>query len=412
MRIIGDSPVWKRKNAEETTYPKLPSDLKTEVVIIGGGTTGALTAHYLMKQGVDCVLVDKNRIAMNATCASTAILQYEIDRDLTHLSALIGEQQAQQAFLFDYQAVMEISQIVKEINSNCDFSFKPCFYYTQDPKKVDYMSDECKKRQAIGIHCELFTAENDKEKFSFNFEAGIFSHYGAAIIDPVRFTRDLIAYHHEKGLKVFEQTNIINYDLSSREVILTTDQGLTITANKLIVCTGYDAVEWFKSEKPFYTITRSFTILSKPVEDFTGWKEACIIRDDQDPYTYVRPTADNCILIGGEDIEIDHLDSEIANMGDRHPLALQQYHQLLKRARQMFPQIENIKTDCWFHGVFIDTEDGLPFIGKHPDYPGAYFNLGYGSNGILYALIGAKLISQDYIGKNPKELELYRFNRY
>lgn len=412
MRIIGDSPVWKRKNAEETTYPKLPSDLKTEVVIIGGGTTGALTAHYLMKQGVDCVLVDKNRIAMNATCASTAILQYEIDRDLTHLSALIGEQQAQQAFLFDYQAVMEISQIVKEINSNCDFSFKPCFYYTQDPKKVDYLSDECKKRQAIGIHCELFTAENDKEKFSFNFEAGIFSHYGAAIIDPVRFTRDLIAYHHEKGLKVFEQTNIINYDLSSREVILTTDQGLTITANKLIVCTGYDAVEWFKSEKPFYTVTRSFTILSKPVEDFTGWKEACIIRDDQDPYTYVRPTADNCILIGGEDIEIDHLDSEIANMGDRHPLALQQYHQLLKRARQMFPQIENIKTDCWFHGVFIDTEDGLPFIGKHPDYPGAYFNLGYGSNGILYALIGAKLISQDYIGKNPKELELYRFNRY
>ncbi len=412
MRIIGDSPIWKRKNAEETTYPKLPSDLKTEVVIVGGGTTGALTAHYLMKQGVDCVLVDKNRIAMNATCASTAILQYEIDRDLTHLSALIGEQQAQQAFLFDYQAVMEISQIVKEINSSCDFSFKPCFYYTQDPKKVDYMSDECKKRQAIGIHCELFTAENDKEKFSFNFEAGIFSHYGAAIIDPVRFTRDLIAYHHEKGLKVFEQTNIVNYDLSSREVILTTDQGLTITANKLIVCTGYDAVEWFKSEKPFYTVTRSFTIVSKPVEDFTGWKEACIIRDDQDPYTYVRPTADNCILIGGEDIEIDHLDNEIANMGDRHPLALQQYHQLLKRARQMFPQIENIKTDCWFHGVFIDTEDGLPFIGKHPDYPGAYFNLGYGSNGILYALIGAKLISQDYIGKNPKELELYRFNRY
>lgn len=412
MRIIGDSPIWKRKNAEETTYPKLPSDLKTEVVIVGGGTTGALTAHYLMKQGVDCVLVDKNRIAMNATCASTAILQYEIDRDLTHLSALIGEQQAQQAFLFDYQAVMEISQIVKEINSSCDFSFKPCFYYTQDPKKVDYMSDECKKRQAIGIHCELFTAENDKEQFSFNFEAGIFSHYGAAIIDPVRFTRDLIAYHHEKGLKVFEQTNIVNYDLSSREVILTTDQGLTITANKLIVCTGYDAVEWFKSEKPFYTVTRSFTIVSKPVEDFTGWKEACIIRDDQDPYTYVRPTADNCILIGGEDIEIDHLDNEIANMGDRHPLALQQYHQLLKRARQMFPQIENIKTDCWFHGVFIDTEDDLPFIGKHPDYPGAYFNLGYGSNGILYALIGAKLISQDYIGKNPKELELYRFNRY
>lgn len=34
---------------------------------------------------------------------------------------------------------MEISQIVKEINSACDFSFKPCFYYTENPTKLDYM---------------------------------------------------------------------------------------------------------------------------------------------------------------------------------------------------------------------------------------------------------------------------------
>ena len=412
MRIIGDSPIWKRRNTNETLYPTLPTDIKTDVVIVGGGTTGALTAHYLMKEGIDCVLVEKNQIAMNATSAATAILQYEIDQDLTHLSALVGEQQAQQAFLFDYQAVMEISQIVKEINSNCDFSFKPCFYYTQDPRKVDYMADECKKRQAIGIHCELFTAETHKDDFSFNFEAGIFSHYGAAIIDPVRFTRDLIAYNHAKGLKVYEQTNIVDYDLSTREVILTTDQNLTITANKLIVCTGYDAIKWFSSEKPFYTVTRSFSIVTKPVEEYTGWKESCIIRDDLDPYTYLRPTTNNSIIIGGEDIKVDDLEGEVANMGDRHPLALQQYHQLLKRVRHMFPQIDNIKTDYWCHGLFIDTQDGLPFIGKHPDYPGAYFNLGFGSNGILYSLIGAKLISQDYIGKNPKELELYKFNRY
>ena len=46
------------------------------------------------------------------------------------------------------------------------------------------------------------------------------------------------------------------------------------------------------------------------------------------------------IIIGGEDLEIDDLDGEVANMGDRHPLALQQYHQLLRRVRRMFPQIE------------------------------------------------------------------------
>ena len=30
----------------------------------------------------------------------------------------------------------------------------------------------------------------------------------------------------------------------------------------------------------------------------------------------------------------------------------------------------------------------------------------------VYPLIGAKLISQDVAGKNPKELEIFKFNRY
>lgn len=412
MRIIGDSPIWTRKNEETVPYPRLTHDLKTDVVIVGGGITGALTAHYLMKQNISCALIEKNTIAMNATSAEPALLQYEIDNDLTGLSSLIGETQAQQAFLFGYQAVMEISQIVKEINSACDFSFKPCFYYTENPTKLDYMEKECKSRQAIGIHCELFTPENNKEDFSFNFEAGIFSHYGGAIMDPVKFTRDLIDYNVKKGLQVFEQTTVVDYNLSSREVILTTENNFTITANKVAICTGYDALTWFKKEDPFYTLSRTFSIVSKPVSALNGWREECLIRNDEKPYTYLRPTMDNCIIIGGEDLEIKNEKDEIATMGDRDPEALQQYHQLLRRVRRMFPQIENIKTDSWCHGIFIDTKDGLPFIGKHPDYPGAYFNLGFGSNGILYSLIGAKLISQDYTGKNPKEFELFKFNRY
>ena len=412
MRMTGDSPLWTKNIEEGTMYPPLSQDIKTDIVIVGGGITGALTAHYFMKQGLNCVLVEKNQIAHHATAASTAILQYEIDLGLNRLMSMVGEQNAQHAFLFGYQAVMEMSQIVKEINSNCDFTFKPCFLYTQDPRKVDYMADECKSRQAIGIHCELFTSETHQNEFSFNFEVGVYSHYGAAIINPVQFTRDLIEYNVKKGLQVFENTNIVDYNLSSRQSVLITEQEFTITADKVIICTGYDALEWFKHEKPFYTLSRRFAILTKPVENFHGWKEACIIRDDQDPYTYLRPTLSNSIIIGGEDLEIDDLDGEVANMGDRHPLALQQYHQLLRRVRRMFPQIENIKTDCWFHGLFVDTKDGLPFIGKHPDYPGAYFNLGYGSNGMLYSLIGAKLISQDVAGKNPKELEIFKFNRY
>ncbi|MGL4335886.1 MAG: NAD(P)/FAD-dependent oxidoreductase, partial [Turicibacter sp.] len=291
-------------------------------------------------------------------------------------------------------------------------NFTPCFYYTENPGKVDYMADECKARQSIGISCELFTEATHHKEFSFDFAAGIFSHYGGATMDPLRFTRDLINYNAKRGLQVYENTNILNFDLSQNQVTLTTDMEFTITANKVVICTGYDALNFFDPKKPFVNLARTFTIVTKPIEELSDWRAQCIIRDDKKPYTYLRATPDNRIIIGGEDIAFDDLEDEIATMGDRNPHALQQYHQLLKRARKMFPQYENLKTDYWYHGVFADTKDTLPFIGPHNDYPGAYFNLGYGANGILYSLIGAKLITQHYQGYNPKELEIFKFDRY
>ena len=39
-------------------YPKLENSLETEVVILGSGISGALSAYYLSKAGIDCVVID------------------------------------------------------------------------------------------------------------------------------------------------------------------------------------------------------------------------------------------------------------------------------------------------------------------------------------------------------------------
>jgi glycine/D-amino acid oxidase-like deaminating enzyme len=36
-------------------------------------------------------------------------------------------------------------------------------------------------------------------------------------------------------------------------------------------------------------------------------------------------------------------------------------------------------------GYFGETKDGLPYIGKHPNFPSAYFVLGFG-NGITFSI--------------------------
>lgn len=39
-------------------YQKLERNSKTDVLILGGGIPGALTAHYLIQEGIDCTLID------------------------------------------------------------------------------------------------------------------------------------------------------------------------------------------------------------------------------------------------------------------------------------------------------------------------------------------------------------------
>ena len=59
--------IWSA-SAEPDEFPKLEKDLKTEVLIIGGGIAGILTAHRLHSQGVNYVLVEKERICGATTC--------------------------------------------------------------------------------------------------------------------------------------------------------------------------------------------------------------------------------------------------------------------------------------------------------------------------------------------------------
>ena len=90
------------------SYPKLERNISTDVLVLGGGISGALTAHYLVSEGVDCVLIDARTIGLGSTCASTALLQYEIDVSLHQLIQLIGERAAVRSYKLCEAAIKKL----------------------------------------------------------------------------------------------------------------------------------------------------------------------------------------------------------------------------------------------------------------------------------------------------------------
>ena len=53
-------------------FPRLEQDLKTDVLIVGGGMAGLLCGHLLRQAGVDCILVEGATICSGITRNTTA----------------------------------------------------------------------------------------------------------------------------------------------------------------------------------------------------------------------------------------------------------------------------------------------------------------------------------------------------
>ena len=58
-------------------FPQLKKDIHTDVLIIGGGIAGILSAYFLHQAGVKYVLVEKNTICSGTTQNTTAKITYQ-----------------------------------------------------------------------------------------------------------------------------------------------------------------------------------------------------------------------------------------------------------------------------------------------------------------------------------------------
>lgn len=409
MNLVSGDILWTSINSIPNKYPYLSEDIDCDVLIIGAGVTGAICSYYFTEAGIDTAIIDKNIIGYGSTSASTSILQYEIDTDLIGLKGIIGLENAVECFKLCEETVYEIEKIVNSLNHKCGFSLRDCFYYTDSKADTSILEKEYEIRKTNGFDVELIDKKKAGNMFSFPVETGIYSRRGAGEIDPYTFTHKLISHSTNRKLRVFENTEMVSIRQGDKGVEVATKNKFKINTKKVIFASGFEAKELI--DRKTAILTRTFTLVTKPTSNFDGWNNRCIIRDTNDPYTYLRTTSDDRIIIGGEDLDLGGKNSKVSSLTNDDAVSIDKYEILKNRFLSMFPKINNIEVEYRFSGLFGESGNDLPYIGEYEKYPNCYFCLGYGSNGILYATIGAKLIRDLYLGKKSKFLDLFKVDR-
>lgn len=400
MDLRSGQAFWPIKNGLLGVYPPLSQDQRCEVVVIGGGITGALVAYYLLEAGVDTLVVDKRDIAGGSTSASTALLQYEIDVHLSDLIGLIGREAAVRAYSLCYQAIDKLEALTSELGEDSGFMRRNSLYLASRPKHLKALEAEHQARQQAGIATELWSPGQIAERYGFTRPAALFSTQ-AAQVDAYRLTHQLLRHAQARGLRVYDRTEVTAWQPEGEGVCLHTDRGYQIRARRMVFATGYEALHYLR--RPIALLRNTYALVSEPLRPGEGWYRQSLIWETARPYLYLRTTQDHRVMMGGEDESFRTLP-----IRERRIPAKQR--RLEKRFAELFPHIA-LETAYAWAGTFGETKDGLAYIGETEEIPGAYFALGFGGNGTTYSIIAAEIVRDLFLGKDNPDRHIFRFDR-
>ncbi|WP_199137697.1 NAD(P)/FAD-dependent oxidoreductase [Pedobacter sp. ASV12] len=400
MNIRSNEPYWLVKNGILHAYPSLRTNQTCDVLIVGGGITGALMAHACIKNGLDTLLIDKREIANGSTSATTSMLQYEIDVPLYQLIKKIGQEGAVASYKACRDSIDQLAEIVQEIQSACGFEAKESLYFAHSKKDAKWLRTEFETRQASGFEVDWLTGETIKQRYGLLADGGILSADGASV-DAFCLAHDLLHHNVQKGLQVYDKTELKKAKYESDHVLAHMHTGASVRAKHLIYCTGYETQQLLPNT--IVKLKSTYAMVSERMEHLSDALANTLFWNTDTPYLYMRSTADGRLLLGGED-------ENFKNALKRDALLDLKQQKLLKTFQKLMPDV-NFITDFSWCGTFGETKDGLPYIGTHPKFRHSYFCLGFGGNGITFSVIGAQLLVQLIKGETNPLAHYFRFGR-
>ena len=185
--------IWE-KSVERPQFDTLKGEHKTDVLVIGGGLTGLLSAYMLKENGIDCILVEAERICGATTANTTAKITLQHGAIYDRMIRRFGVDFARLYLKAQTDAMEKYRELCENID--CDYKKVDAYLYTLcDVEKL--------KKETAAINKLGFPAEF-VEKTSLPFAVkGAVRVKNQAEFNPLKF-----AFAIAKNLPIYENTRV------------------------------------------------------------------------------------------------------------------------------------------------------------------------------------------------------------
>ncbi|HDS1092763.1 FAD-dependent oxidoreductase [Stenotrophomonas maltophilia] len=357
-------------DTESHCFRPLAGTTRADVLVVGAGMTGLLTAARLADSGLDVLVVDAGPIGGRNTVMSTGNLYAPVSR-LAELVSRWGGDTASRIVQWRQQALRAIETLVHRYDLRCGFERVAMQYGMQERTRevTTRFERELHAYQRVGLQCE-------HQQSGLPFALGhAFRVPDQAQLDPAAFCREL-ARHLVGRVRIHDWTQINSIEASAG---IATALGGRIHARHFVLAThspaGFNLVQ---AEMEVYREYGVAVPVANPPAAGIHW-----IADRHRSLRGVRGTdgRDWLVLVG-----------ETHRTGET-PVMDPAQHLVADARRNFTVQGEPL---CWSAQQFR-AADQLPYIGSSA-HDNVWVATGYGPDGLTWAGVAARAITEGIIG--------------
>jgi glycine/D-amino acid oxidase-like deaminating enzyme len=354
-----------------------------------------LIADAVLRAGKSVAVLDRRGPVQGSTPASTALLQFEIDQPLVHLTQKIGRERAVRAYWRSATAVDFLRGRIADLGLRCGFRERNAVYLPGNVLNVTELKQEAAARAAVGLRSTFIDAGRLRELTGIERSGAVLSS-GAGEVDPAAMVAGLWRSVLSRGACMYAPTEVVDIQNGRAKVTLATAEGPVVRARYAVFATGYEVVKLVKRRG--YKVMSTWAMATAP-QPARLWPGRCLIWEASDPYLYVRTTLDGRVIVGGED-------EEFSDAERRDALIPKKIDAIQRKLEKLMPALD-VRPEFAWAGCFGASSSGLPAIGVIPGAARCLAVMGYGGNGITFSVIAAQIIQRHIVGVTDPDAALF-----
>lgn len=351
----------------------------TDILIIGGGISGLLTARELCLAGREVTIIDKSDSGREASWAGGGILLPIYPwRQEPAISELVVQ---------SLRSYPTLSRELKD-TTGIDPEWFACGMLIVKNPDYDSAIHWCEERRVTYQDAPFAMLES----LNTESERPLWLPDIAQARNP-RLLKSLKSYLLQQGVRFIENATITDIQIHEKRITTLKTTEHNFKPQQAIVCAGAWTTEWLKQWLPDST-------LHLPIQPVRGQ----MLLFDATPDTlrhmildgdhYLIPRRDGKILAG----------STVEHAGFNKVATEEAKNKLQRFAIELLPDLKNYPICEHWAGLRPGTPNGVPFIGYHPDIDNLSINAGHFRNGLIMGPASARLLA-DLILQRPTQVD-------